>query len=316
MEEKSNKIKNTYILLGKEKTLKNEDLLIEEIEYNQRNNPQYLTEYSNQILTHLKETENINIPNYEKLFNNQIEINNVHRMGVIHWIISVSERFELLPETLYLTINIFDRYLEKKTLLRKNLQLVVSTCLLIASKYEEIYAPEIRDFIYISKGLFTRDDIINIEYDILKVLNFNLLTVSPYIFLVRFFFISGNDNMKVFYLASYILDICLTDISFCKKSSSLKASVVLYISRKIILENVKNIWNNSLKIHSGYSERDLKESIKECAKYTYNYTSNKYTKNFKKLPSYIKYSSEKYEAISIFFEKFLNDTINSYKKGK
>ena len=237
-------------------------------------------------------------------------------MGVIHWMISVSEKFKLLPETFYLSINLFDRYLEKKLLLKKQLQLIASSCLLIASKYEEIYAPEIRDFIYISKGLFTRDDIINIEYDILKVLNFNLLTVSPYIFLVRFFFISGNDNMKVFYLASYILDICLTDISFCKKSSSLKASVVLYISRKIILENVKNIWNNSLKIHSGYSERDLKESIKECAKYTYNYTSNKYTKNFKKLPSYIKYSSEKYEAISIFFEKFLNDTINSYKKGK
>ena len=237
-------------------------------------------------------------------------------MGVIHWIISVCERFELLPETLYLTINIFDRYLEKKTLLKKNLQLIASTCLLIASKYEEIYAPEIRDLVYISKGLFNKDNIINIEYDILKCLNFNLLTVSPYIFLVRFFFISGNDNIKVFYLASYILNICLTDISFCNQSSSLKACIVLYISRKIILENNKNIWNNSLKIHTGYSEKDLKESIKECAKYIYNYTNNKYSKNYKKLPTYIKYSSEKYEEISIFFDGFLNDTINSYKKGK
>ena len=237
-------------------------------------------------------------------------------MGVIHWIISVSERFELLPETLYLTINIFDRYLEKKTLLKKNLQLIASTCLLIASKYEEIYAPEIRDLVYISKGLFNKDNIINIEYDILKCLNFNLLTVSPYIFLVRFFFISGNDNIKVFYLASYILEICLTDVNFCKNKSSLKACVVLYISRKIILENNKNIWNNSLKIHSGYSEKDLKGGIKECAKYIYNYTNNKYTKNFKKLPSYIKYSSEKYDRISIFFDEFLNDTINNNKKGK
>jgi cyclin B len=237
-------------------------------------------------------------------------------MGVIHWIISVSERFELLPETLYLTINIFDRYLEKKTLLKKNLQLIASTCLLIASKYEEIYAPEIRDLVYISKGLFNKDNIINIEYDILKCLNFNLLTVSPYIFLVRFFFISGNDNIKVFYLASYILNICLTDISFCNQSSSLKACIVLYISRKIILENNKNIWNNSLKIHSGYSEKDLKGGIKECAKYIYNYTNNKYTKNYKNLPSFIKYSSEKYDRISIFFDEFLNDTINNNKKGK
>ena len=212
-------------------------------------------------------------------------------MGVIHWMISVSEKFKLLPETFYLSINLFDRYLEKKLLLKKQLQLIASSCLLIASKYEEIYPPEIRDFVYISNRLFNKEDMIEIEYDILKILNFNLLTVSPYIFLVRFHFISGDNNIKIFYLASYILDICLTDVNFCKNKSSLKACVVLYMSRKIILGSKKEI-------------------IIETAIYTSNYINNKYTKNYKRLPTYIKYSSKKYCCVADFFEEFFSEKKN------
>ena len=231
-------------------------------------------------------------------------------MGVIHWMISVSEKFKLLPETFYLSINLFDRYLEKKLLLKKQLQLIASSCLLIASKYEEIYPPEIRDFVYISNRLFNKEDMIEIEYDILKILNFNLLTVSPYIFLVRFHFISGDNNIKIFYLASYILDICLTDVNFCKNKSSLKACVVLYMSRKIILGNKKNIWNNTLKVYTGYNEKDLKEIIIETAIYTSNYINNKYTKNYKRLPTYIKYSSKKYCCVADFFDEFFSEKKN------
>ena len=49
-----------------------------------------------------------------------------------------------MPETLYLTINLIDRFLEAKQVTRKHLQLVGVTAMLIASKYEEIWAPEVR----------------------------------------------------------------------------------------------------------------------------------------------------------------------------
>ena len=39
---------------------------------------------------------------------------------------------------------------------RNNLQLVGVTAMLIASKYEEIYAPEIRDFVYITDNAYTK----------------------------------------------------------------------------------------------------------------------------------------------------------------
>jgi hypothetical protein len=49
-----------------------------------------------------------------------------------------------MPETLFLTVNLIDRFLEKKQVTRRNLQLVGVTAMLIASKYEEIWAPEVR----------------------------------------------------------------------------------------------------------------------------------------------------------------------------
>lgn len=61
-----------------------------------------------------------------------------------------------MPETLYLTCNIIDRYLSIRNVSRKRLQLVGVTSMLIGSKYEEIWAPEVNDFVYISDKAYTR----------------------------------------------------------------------------------------------------------------------------------------------------------------
>jgi cyclin B len=57
--------------------------------------------------------------------------------------VEVHLKFKLVPETLYLTVSLIDRYLEKVEVHREKLQLVGVTAMLIASKYEEIYAPEV-----------------------------------------------------------------------------------------------------------------------------------------------------------------------------
>jgi cyclin B len=68
-------------------------------------------------------------------------------------------KFKLVPETLYLTINLIDRFLEKNEVPRPKLQLVGVTSLLIASKYEEIYPPEIRDLVYICDRAYTKQEV-------------------------------------------------------------------------------------------------------------------------------------------------------------
>ena len=115
-----------------------------------KSNPQYLIEYIHDIFLHMKETEDINRPKFSENFFSQSKVDPQKRMILLNWLIGVHFRFDLLPETLFLTINLIDRILSKNILSVNNLQLLGVTAMLIASKYEEIYAPEIRDFVYIT----------------------------------------------------------------------------------------------------------------------------------------------------------------------
>jgi hypothetical protein len=58
------------------------------------------------------------------------------RAILIDWLIDVHLKFKLLPETLYITVGIIDRYLSLHTVARSKLQLVGITALFVASKYE------------------------------------------------------------------------------------------------------------------------------------------------------------------------------------
>lgn len=109
------------------------------------------------------------------------------RAILIDWLIEVHLKFKLLPETLFLTVNIIDRYLEKNhDVHRTKLQLVGVTSMLIASKYEEIYAPEVRDFVYITDKAYTKEEILKMEQSILYSLDFNITFPSSLRFLERF----------------------------------------------------------------------------------------------------------------------------------
>lgn len=85
------------------------------------------------------------------------------RAILVDWIIEVHLKFKLLPETLFITVSLIDRYLEQIQIKRTNLQLVGVTAMLIASKYEEIYAPEVRDFVYITDNAYTKEEILQME---------------------------------------------------------------------------------------------------------------------------------------------------------
>lgn len=73
----------------------------------------------------------------------QPEINTSMRAILVDWLVDVHNKFELSPETFYLTINIIDRFLARKAVPRRELQLLGIGAMLIASKYEEIWAPEV-----------------------------------------------------------------------------------------------------------------------------------------------------------------------------
>lgn len=130
---------------------------------------------------------------------NQTDINASMREILVDWLIEVHLKFKLLPETLYLTVNLIDRFLEKQIVLRNKLQLVGVTAMLIASKYEEIYPPIVTDFVYITDNAYSKTEILEMEEQILTKLSFGIHFTSQYRFLERFFYLKeATENERYF----------------------------------------------------------------------------------------------------------------------
>lgn len=141
-------------------------------EYYAKNEDEYLDE----ILQNLREEE---INNKYKInpyyFNFQNEINNKMRIILINWIIEVHNKLNFREETLYTAIYIMDAYLSRKFIQRKKYQLLGVTALYISTKLHEIYIRRIKDYSFITDYAYNESEIIKMESDICKILNFNFL---------------------------------------------------------------------------------------------------------------------------------------------
>jgi len=213
-----------------------------------------INEYLPEIIQYLHDSEDRNCAHFGYM-NMQPDITEKMREILIDWLIEVHLRFKLVPETLYLTINIIDRYLEKSVIARKKLQLVGVASMLIACKYEEIYAPEVKDFVYITDNSYSKEEVLEMEYRILKTLGFNMNSVSTYRFLQYF----GEIQPKTKFTAQYLLELCLVKYNMLKYKPSLIAEAALCLSKRLV-EKDKN-WD--LNKNAKYRELELKPIMKE-----------------------------------------------------
>ncbi|XP_067351548.1 G2/mitotic-specific cyclin-B2-like isoform X3 [Channa argus] len=145
--------------------------------------PQLCSEYVKDIYNylHVLEVQQAVRANYMEGY----EITDRMRALLIDWLVQVHSRFQLLQETLYLTVAVLDRFLQVQPVSRRKLQLVGVTAMLVACKYEEMYAPEVGDFAYITDNAFTKSQILEMEQIVLRKLNFQLGRPLPLHFLRR-----------------------------------------------------------------------------------------------------------------------------------
>ena len=188
---------------------------------------------------------------------NQQEINCRMRAIIVNWIIEVHDRFKLLPDTLFLSVIIFDRYMSVINNIDKNrLQLIGVTSLLIACKYEEIFSPEVRDFICILDREYEREDLMEEENNILKILKFEVTYPSSlrYYEILRIEF--GIED-KYYEYGIFLLEMSLLDCRFSKYQQNLIATTVCFI--------VKKLFNKDLKIEKFLENTKINlEELKNC----------------------------------------------------
>ncbi len=200
----------------------------------------------------------------------QTDINEKMRAILIDWLVDVHLKFKLLPETFYLTVNLIDRYLGQVLIARQKLQLVGVAAMLIASKYEEIYPPEVKDFEYVTDRAYNKQEILDMEGKILSSLNFNLTTPSSYRFLERYSRVAGFDD-RSFNLARYLIELASIEYKMMKYTPSNLACSAIYLVNKL---QKKEGWSELMLKHGKYTETQLRPCAKDLCILLQNASKN------------------------------------------
>ena len=264
------------------------------------NNVQIPKEYINTIYYNLLNEENIGIYPQAKYnyMDDQSEINERMRGILIDWLIEVHFKFGFTDETLYMTVSIIDRYLSSNSITKKNLQLLGITSLFISCKHEEIDVPKINDFTYITNNAYDKNEVIQMEDDILKFLKFNLLYPSPIKFF-EYLSLHFNFNKKMHMMGKYLMESFLLDIKNIKYKSSIIACACCYIVMKFFkISNYKDSYDKkfySLEINekSKFNENDIKDCAKDICLLIDSIHKNKFFGCQKK------FSDENHEKVSL-----------------
>jgi len=194
--------------------------------------PLMVAEYANDIFDYLREIEPLSAPNPNYMAH-QEDLEWKTRGILIDWLVEVHTRFHLLPETLFLAVNIVDRFLSEKVVQLDRLQLVGITAMFIASKYEEVLSPHIANFRHIADDGFSEAEILSAERFVLATLNYDLSYPNPMNFLRR---ISKADNYDIQSrtIGKYLMEISLLDHRFMCYRPSLVAAAAMYLARLIL----------------------------------------------------------------------------------
>ena len=260
-----------------------------------RYNLQRAKEYLDEIYIFLKSREETSISkeNYMTLI--QTDINEKMRTILINWLIEVHFKFRLLNETLFLCINIIDRYLSQKDINRKYLQLLGITALFISCKYEEIYAPHAKDLIYMTDNAYKLEEMIKMENEILSVIKFEL-TIPTSLNFLKIYGTLLNLDEKNFFRCYYLNELSLINYNLCKFYPSLIACVCLFINLKSDKNFFKGYNEQEMFKITGYNKQDivicLEEMVKSLNKV--NEINNKFISIKKKyaLDKYMKVSND------------------------
>ena len=128
-------------------------------------NPQMVAEFATDIYNTMRKQEKIFMveANYLSKVQLPTEVKDTSRAFLVEWIIDVHRKFRLMPETLYVTVFLIDRFLSLKQIKKSQLHILGVTSLLISTKYEEIYPPDLKDLLSVSENKFSRAEVLAME---------------------------------------------------------------------------------------------------------------------------------------------------------
>ncbi|NXN62379.1 CCNA2 protein, partial [Rynchops niger] len=220
----------------------------------------------------------------------QPDITNNMRAILVDWLVEVGEEYKLQNETLHLAVNYIDRFLSSMSVLRGKLQLVGTAAMLLASKFEEIYPPEVAEFVYITDDTYTKKQVLRMEHLILKVLSFDLAAPTINQFLTQYF-LHQQTSAKVESLSMYLGELSLIDADpYLKYLPSVIAAAAFHLADYTVTGQT---WPESLCKVTGYTLEDIKPCLMDLHK-TYLKAAQHMQQSIRE-----KYKSTKYHGVSL-----------------
>ena len=209
-------------------------------------------ELANDIFEYMKDLEVKYRPN-PNYMHYQRELRWSYRRVLLDWIVEVHQSLQLLPETLYLTVNIIDRFLSRAAVMLNRFQLVGAASLFIAAKYEEINCPTLKDMVYMLNNAYTKEEILEAEEYVIITLDFEISWPGPMSFLRR---VSKADDYEyeVRTLAKYLLESAIMDSRLVSAVPSWLAAASYFLS-KVILGH--QTWSLRHIYYSGYTQEQI-----------------------------------------------------------
>ena len=194
--------------------------------------PFLVKEYEQDIFEHMKALEVVMMPSPDYM-DHQQEVDWEMRSKLLGWLMQVHAQFKLLPETIYIAVNLLDRFLAVKHVSVSKLQLAGVTALLIASKFEEILAPSVNDLIYMVDNAYTNQELLSAERFMLQSVHFQISFPHP-INIINIISQAVQADSILRRLSQYFCQLSLLNPFFLKFRSSQLASAALFLSIKVI----------------------------------------------------------------------------------
>ncbi|KAL6887677.1 cyclin-like protein [Trichoderma longibrachiatum] len=191
-------------------------------------------EYLGDIMKHMRHMEDETLPD-ANLIDMQREIQWFMRPYLIDFLIEAHAAFALLPETLFLTVNLLDRYCSRRVVYKQHYQLVGCAALLIAAKYgdKKDRVPQIHELNNMCCGLYDAGMFTQMEMHVLNTLEWTIghPTVD---FFTQLMAAEEQDDKEVEHMAAYLCEIALYHRDFVSTKSSIMARSSLALARAIL----------------------------------------------------------------------------------
>ena len=260
---KNDKIENNDLLLTPTNSFLKEIFNITS-KIKNNSNPQFVYEYISDIIQYYSQNESVNVINYsnENIFKlqNIDYFNAKKRKSILEYLFYYNYRWKLNNDSMYLTANIMDRYINKVKINKNEYELIGLASFLIASKYEDIYSPDANAISIIFSFKYNPQQILEQEKQILISLDFSLLYNSSHKYLNLIYHISETNNENVIYFSELLLELSLTDLNLLKYSQKKRALAAILFSKKIF--GIKH-GNYIIQFIFSYDENEMKVIQKE-----------------------------------------------------